>query len=376
MKLNKILILIFKKNLLTTIFTLFLILLVIFSKTNLFAAQNGLTLWAKNVIPSLFPFFIATELLNYTNLPYYLGKLTNKFMRPLFNIPGKGSYAFIMGIISGYPVGAKIVNKFVEEGTCTKSEAERMLAFTNNSGPLFIIGTVGISLFGDTKIGIILFITHILACLTVGLIFGFVSKRFNNHSYNKIYTKTECSLQSDSKIRANNCCSKKNNQLYRNSSISTNYKVSDLGTILSQSINNAISTILLIGGFIVLFSIIISIFNNLKLIDYASNFLRYINIPPEYGKCILTGLLELTNGVNLTSSLHTKQMSIQIIICAFLLGFAGFSIFLQIFSIAAKNNLSMRPYFLGKTMQGIIAAFYTFVILYSFDFFYFDMISL
>lgn len=376
MKLNKILILIFKKNLLTTIFTLFLILLVIFSKTNLFAAQNGLTLWAKNVIPSLFPFFIATELLNYTNLPYYLGKLTNKFMRPLFNIPGEGSYAFIMGIISGYPVGAKIVNKFVEEGTCTKSEAERMLAFTNNSGPLFIIGTVGISLFGDTKIGIILFITHILACLTVGLIFGFVSKRFNNHSYNKIYTKTECSLQSDSKIRANNCCSKKNNQLYRNSSISTNYKVSDLGTILSQSINNAISTILLIGGFIVLFSIIISIFNNLKLIDYASNFLRYINIPPEYGKCILTGLLELTNGVNLTSSLHTKQMSIQIIICAFLLGFAGFSIFLQIFSIAAKNNLSMRPYFLGKTMQGIIAAFYTFVILYSFDFFYFDMISL
>ena len=119
-----------------------------------------------------------------------------------------------MGIISGYPVGAKIVNKFVEEGTCTKSEAERMLAFTNNSGPLFIIGTVGISLFGDTKIGIILFITHILACLTVGLIFGFVSKRFNNHSYNKIYTKTECSLQSDSKIRTNNCCSKKSNQLY------------------------------------------------------------------------------------------------------------------------------------------------------------------
>ena len=69
---------------------------------------------------------------------------------------GEGSYAFIMGIISGYPVGAKIVNKFIEDGTCTKQEAERMLAFTNNSGPLFIIGTVGISLFGDTTIGIIL----------------------------------------------------------------------------------------------------------------------------------------------------------------------------------------------------------------------------
>ncbi len=180
MKINKFFILIFRKNLLTILFTLFMIFLVIFSKTNLFAAQNGLTLWAKNVIPSLFPFFIATELLNYTNLPYYLGRLTHKFMRPLFNIPGEGSYAFIMGIISGYPVGAKIVNKFVEEGTCTKQEAERMLAFTNNSGPLFIIGTVGISLFGDVSIGIILFLTHILACLTVGLIFGFLSKRNSN----------------------------------------------------------------------------------------------------------------------------------------------------------------------------------------------------
>lgn len=87
MKLKKILIFTFKKNLLTTIFTLFLIFLVIFSKSNMFAAKTGLTLWAGHVIPSLFPFFIATELLNYTPLPYYLGKLTNKLMRPLFNVP-------------------------------------------------------------------------------------------------------------------------------------------------------------------------------------------------------------------------------------------------------------------------------------------------
>ena len=98
MKSKYILNVVFKKNLLTILFTLFLIFLVLFSKNNLQAAKNGLLLWAKNVVPSLFPFFIATELLNYTNLPYYLGKLTNKFMRPLFNVPGEGSYAFIMGV--------------------------------------------------------------------------------------------------------------------------------------------------------------------------------------------------------------------------------------------------------------------------------------
>lgn len=257
---------------------------------------------------------------------------------------GEGSYAFIMGIISGYPVGAKIVNKFVEDGTCTKSEAERMLAFTNNSGPLFIIGTVGISLFGDTTIGVILFITHVIACLTVGLIFGFISK----HSWIK---------------------DKRN---YRNDNVSQNYNISDLGTILSNSITNAISTILLIGGFIVLFSIVISILNNLNIIDSIANILSYFNIPTELGKSIVTGLLELTNGVNSVSLLHAKKMSIQIVITAFLLGFAGFSIFLQIFSIASKNNLSMKPYLIGKIMQGFIASLYTFIILSCCDFFYFD----
>ena len=370
MKLNKFFVFVFKKNVLTTIFTMFLIFLVIFSKSNMFAAKNGLTLWAGHVIPSLFPFFIATELLNYTRLPYYLGKLTNKLMKPLFNVPGEGSYAFIMGIISGYPIGAKIINKFVEEGTCTKSEAERMLAFTNNSGPLFIIGTVGISLFGDIKIGIILFITHILACLTVGILFGITSR--------KKYSRSISSNNIDNKNTNNRIINRTTNSWKRcNSTVKSNaYTVSDLGTILSNSINNAISTILLIGGFIVLFSIIISICNNLKIIDYSSNFLRYVNISPEYGKCIITGLLELTNGVNLISLLHTKQMSIQIIVCAFLLGFAGLSIFLQIFSIASKNNLSMRPYILGKILQGIFAAVYTYIILYCFDNFYFNLITL
>lgn len=258
---------------------------------------------------------------------------------------GEGSYAFIMGIISGYPVGAKIVNKFVEEGTCSKSEAERMLAFTNNSGPLFIIGTVGISLFGDTTIGIILFITHVIACLTVGLIFGFISK----HSWIK------------------------NKRNYKNDSISQNYNISDLGTILSNSITNAISTILLIGGFIVLFSIIISILNSLNIIDSIANILSCFQVPTDLGKSIVTGLLELTNGVNSVSLLHTKKMSLQIIITAFLLGFAGFSIFLQIFSIASKNNLSMKPYLIGKILQGFIASFYTFIILNLFDFFYFNL---
>ena len=87
----------FKKNILSILFSLFLLFLIIFSQANLFAAKTGLTLWAKNVVPSLFPFFIATELLNYTNVPYYLGKLTNRFMRPLFNVPRRRKLCIYYG---------------------------------------------------------------------------------------------------------------------------------------------------------------------------------------------------------------------------------------------------------------------------------------
>ncbi len=156
-----------KNLILPAIICSFILFLLIFSKSNLSAAKSGLALWANSVLPSLLPFFIATEALGYTNVVRILGKLLNKFMRPIFNVPGEGAFALLMGIISGYPVGAKIVANLKEQNLCTDIEAQRLLSFTNNSGPLFIVGTVGIGLFCSPSIGLILLVTHILSCLTV-----------------------------------------------------------------------------------------------------------------------------------------------------------------------------------------------------------------
>lgn len=104
-----------KKNIVPVVFLIFTICLVVFSKSNVSAAKDGLMLWANCVVPSLLPFFIATELLSHTNIINGLGKLLNRFMRPVFNVPGQGAFAFFMGIISGYPTGAKIVSDFREK---------------------------------------------------------------------------------------------------------------------------------------------------------------------------------------------------------------------------------------------------------------------
>ena len=91
-----------KNFILPFILVFFTICLVVFSNSNLKAAKNGLVLWANSVVPSLFPFFVATELLSYTNFTYYLGKILNRFMKPIFNffrIPQTFYSGFISGII-------------------------------------------------------------------------------------------------------------------------------------------------------------------------------------------------------------------------------------------------------------------------------------
>lgn len=342
----KVLFINIKKNIIPITFLLFTICLIIFSKSNIQAVKNSLSIWINNVIPSLFPFFIATELLNHTNIPRVIGNMFNKIMRPIFNVPGIGAYALIMGIVSGYPVGAKIVTNFRNQNLCTKEEAERLITFTNNSGPLFILGTVGITLFYDSSIGLLLLFTHILSCITVGFIFRFWKSKVKE----KRNTDT----------------------------IDTNITFNSLGDVLSKSIISSINSIVLIGGFIVLFGIILSILQKTYILNMLKNIFipcfNILNIRTDFIVPILTGILELTNGIVAVSSIACKNLTTNIIISAFLLGFGGISIMLQVLSIISKSDISIKPYILGKLLQGLLAAFYTFIIINNFS--YFDYLQI
>lgn len=248
-----------KKYFFTVLFLLFTLTLILFSSTNLEAAQNGLKLWANSVLPTLFPFFIATELLCRTNFVQILGKFLNRFMKPIFNVPGESTIAIIMGIISGYPVGAKVVCNLYDKKICSKSEAERLIAFTNNSGPIFILGTVGVSLFGDTHIGKILLTSHILSSLIIGLIFRFWKKNQVDLTFRNYHSESK--------------------ELIR---------VANLGEILGDAIKKSIATILSIGGFVVLFSVIISILSSLEILTNLAHFLANFGIPYSITLSILT----------------------------------------------------------------------------------------
>lgn len=340
-----------KRNIFALVFLAFGASLLLFSTSNLPAIKKGLSLWANSVVPSLFPFFVATETLMNTNFVNSLGRYLNKIMKPLFNIRGEGSFGFIMGLISGYPVGAKIACDFRENNICSKEECERLLSFTNNSGPLFIVGTVGISMFGNSTIGLLLLITHILACITVGIIFRFWKMNSNSPDY--VGNKNS------------------NYKKYKNVTFS------NLGEVLGKSITNSISTILMIGGFVVIFSSVISILKASgilsSLIIILTPIFEFLHIDSSFISGILTGFLEITNGISSISSVNIKAISVNIIITAFLLGFGGLSVLLQVLSITSKTDLSIKPYIYGKLLHGILAAFYTFFAINVFPFFNFNL---
>ena len=196
----------------------------------------------------------------------------------------------------------------------------------------------------------LLFITHILGSITVGIIFRFWKK---NLATRQQYT-----------------VSKYDNKLQ-------NITVSNLGEILGTSIQSAISTILMIGGFVVLFSVIISILNISGITSLVCILLepicQFLGIPSQIIASIFTGLFEVTNGINMVSLIKLKNISLNIIVTAILLGFGGLSVLLQVFSIVSKSDLSIKPYVIGKILHGVFAGFYTFLIISIFPIFNFNL---
>ena len=191
-----------------------------------------------------------------------------------------------------------------------------------------------------------LLLTHILSCLSVGICFRFW-KSSNSNKFISSY--------SNKNVFKSNVC------------------LSNLGEIISKSITSSISTILNIGGFIVIFSVIISILKHSNFMLVLNPLLNLLHIPSELVESFFLGIIEITNGIFAISAIPLKKVSISIIITAFLLGCGGISILLQVWSIVSKTDLSIKPYIIGKLLHGCFASLYTFIFILIFPIFQFDL---
>jgi sporulation integral membrane protein YlbJ len=341
----------FKKDiaaiLLAIIFCILVIYIVIFPNESFKAAQEGLILWFNVVLPALLPFFICVEILIGLGIVSFLGSCFRSIMRPIFNIPGEGAFAFFMSMASGYPVGAKITASLLENKLCSKIEAQRMLSLCSTSGPLFIIGAVSTGILGNPKLGLMLAFAHYLSALSAGVVMRFWGgKDKKNHVYKIGDKPTPMSpLKEMLEYR------KKDGRPF--------------GVLMGDAVKNGMNLIFVIGGFIILFSVISAILKTSGLLDLFSNtvcmLLPFLNLSPQAVASVIIGMLEVTNGIKECAAIDIALIN-KLMLVSFMIGFGGLSINSQVLSVIAKVNLKFGLYSIMKLFQGAAAAFYTYLI--------------
>ena len=136
------------------------------------AVREGLLLCGRTVVPSLFPFFVVTALLLRSGLVGMLRPLCAPFMHPLFRLRGECAAPLLIGLLGGYPAGARSAAQLYEQGVISRGEAERLLGFCNNCGPGFMLGFVGAGVFESSRAGAALLGVHFAAAILSGAILG------------------------------------------------------------------------------------------------------------------------------------------------------------------------------------------------------------
>ena len=144
--------------------------LLFFPDVSAAAAREGVALCLQTVLPSLFPFFVLSSLLVQSDVPRLLSRAMAGVMYPLFGVSGAGASGLILGLLGGYPVGARTVAELYGRGEIAREEAEQLLAFCNNSGPGFFLGVCGTAVFGSARAGAYLYLIHVGAALVTGVL--------------------------------------------------------------------------------------------------------------------------------------------------------------------------------------------------------------
>ncbi|WP_183030193.1 MULTISPECIES: sporulation integral membrane protein YlbJ [Clostridia] len=335
------------KTLLLSMITLSIaISLVKFPDQSLEASIRGLNLWWEVVFPSLLPFFIIAELLISFGVVQFIGILFEPIMRPLFNVPGVGSFGWFMGMASGYPTGAKIGARLREEKQLTRIEAERLVSFTNASSPLFIFAAISVGFFQNTSLGVLLAVCHYLSNTFVGICMRFYGKKKDKTNQNKRKESFKYSVR------------KAFTAMHR----ARMNDVRPLGEVLGDAVIHSVKTLVVVGGFIVLFSVLTKLLFLSGISTFIAHFLgrllNFASISKDFGLPLLSGLFEITIGVQ-SISVVQDTLLIQAVLVSFILGFNGFSVQAQVASILAKTDIRFAPYFFARILHGVFASILT-----------------
>ncbi|MCM3129767.1 sporulation integral membrane protein YlbJ [Paenibacillus provencensis] len=312
------------------------------------AGVRGLSIWWDVLFPSLFPFFVISELLLGLGIVHFTGTLLHPLMRPVFRIPGTGGFVAAISYASGYPIGAKLTAKLWEKKQITRDEGERLVAFTTTSDPIFLIGAVSVGFFQLPAVAVMLAIAHYGAGLIVGLLMRFHGKK-------------DSTAESDQPVD-------KPNRLRGALEAMHKARIEDgrtMGELLRQAIQSSLQLITVVGGLVVFFCVILEVFTQAGLMTGMYHtvelMLKTLGLPPEISQSLVGGLFEVTLGARYAGTLAEIPLMYKVAAAACVLSWGGLSVHAQVVSILNPTPLRYAPFLIARLVHALLSGMIVFL---------------
>ncbi len=316
---------ILKINFVNSAAVLAMLFLLIYPKETIYFAKSGLMAWFNNVIPSLFPFMVAVNIITcHSDRCVFPEFLTRSFGK-IFNVNPNGFIVFLFGILSGYPLGAKISSDLYCDNQLETIDVQKLMVFCSNAGPMFIVGTLASSVLNNVKAGYIILLCSIFSNVITGITVNNIILK-----YSRPYIRAICSCRKENKKSP-------------------------------SAVQNSCEAVIRVGGYVVLFSVIGGMLEILDITDVFSAFVSsFTPVSASDIKTITAGMLEMTCGVNSLLN-STSPLSIKCAIGAFIVSFGGISVIAQSADFLKDTNISILFFVLCKFLNGLITSLLTYL---------------
>lgn len=298
------------------------------SESILKAVSFSLNIWKTSIFPSLFPFFVLSEIMVKYGFVEFIGTILKKVMNKLFKINGKAAFVFVMSIMSGNPANAKYTRELYQNGDLNEYEATKILCFSCFANPLFILGTVSLLFLNNKKVGLLILLCHYIGNIIIGL---FLRNYHPSNQKEKTGLKTAINAMHEKRISNTNT----------------------FGQIVTNSLTSSINTLLLILGVMTMCLVLTTIIDN------------NINIGSIL-QSILNGSIEMTQGLKYIST-EPIPLKLKCILSVMILSFGGLSVHMQIVGILSDTKIKYLPFLCCRIIHSIISGILMYII---FDFWF------
>ncbi|MHA7964569.1 sporulation integral membrane protein YlbJ [Paenibacillus sp. CAU 1782] len=332
------------------------LLMAVFPEAALQSSLRGLSIWWQVLFPALFPFFVISELLLGLGIVHFFGRLLDPLMRPLFRLPGIGGFVVAMGYISGYPVGARLTAQLWEQRLINRAEGERLVAFTTTSDPIFLIGAVSVGFFHQAALAPVLAAAHYGGGLVIGLLMRFHASKDGSSPSSAVKIAEGGRPPSGGRVYGGRLKS-----AFRAMHDARLLDGRNFGQLLQESIQSALRLMIVVGGLVVFFSVVMEMLNHAGLLEGLSNVLRLLfdlaGMPAQLADAVVFGLFEVTLGARAAGGAGSGASSLmhQAAIAAWVLSWGGLSVHAQIASLLSRTQVRYTPLLMARLLHGFIA---------------------